>query len=134
AKPADWQLLSTDKTAPPFRDRFLAWAKTALAIGRTNTDETLRLEQSLTLGDKTYLTDDVTKPFVRASTFHIFAVDGLRMAILFGIFFYTFRWLRMPRVPLGLILIPLCWSYVALTGWSPSAVRAAVMLTIVIFG
>ena len=134
AKPADWQLLSTDKTAPPFRDRFLAWAKTALAIGRTNTDETLRLEQSLTLGDKTYLTDDVTEPFVRASTFHIFAVDGLRMAILFGIFFYTFRWLRMPRVPLGLILIPLCWSYVALTGWSPSAVRAAVMLTIVIFG
>src|SRR6185437_10596502 len=61
AKPADWQLLSTDKTAPPFRDRFLAWAKTALAIGRTNTDETLRLEQSLTLGDKTYLTDDVTE-------------------------------------------------------------------------
>ena len=97
-------------------------------------DISLRLEEAITLGDKTFLTDDVTEPFVRASTYHIFAVDGLRMAIIFGIFFTTFRALRMPRIASGLVLIPLIWFYVALTGWPASAIRAAVMLTIVIAG
>lgn len=131
---ADWQLFSTNNASPPLRDRFTKWAKTALALGYSPTNEIVRLEQALTLGDKTHFTDDVAEPFVRASTFHIFAVDGLRMAILFGIFFQAFRWLRLPRVASGLLLIPLCWSYVVLTGSAASAIRAAVMLTIVIGG
>jgi competence protein ComEC len=129
----DWQCIGS-QVSPPFRDRFTRWAKAALTIGRTNLDTPLRLEQALTLGDKTYLTDDITEPFMQAATFHIFAVDGLRMAILFGIFFRALRWLRVPRVISGLILIPLLWWYVDLTGWPASAIRAAVMLTIVIGG
>ena len=34
----------------------------------------------------------------------------------------------------GLVLIPLIWFYVALTGWPASAIRATVMLTVVIVG
>jgi competence protein ComEC len=71
---------------------------------------------------------------VRAATYHIFAVDGLRMAIIFGIFFGLFRALCLPRPICGLVLIPLIWFYVALTGWPASAIRASVMLTIVILG
>ncbi len=129
----DWQSIGV-KVSPPFRDRFAKWARAALAIGRTNEDTPLRLEQALALGDKTFLTEQVTEPFMQAATFHIFAVDGLRMAILFGIFFESLRWLRVPRTINGLILIPLLWFYVHLTGWPPSAIRAAVMLTIVIGG
>ena len=126
--PADWQLVDTNKIAPPVSDRFTKWAKAALAIGVTTNsrsaefiprdpagnqdtrnefrapitkkpdpDTSLRLEQAITLGDKTYLTDEVTEPFIRASTYHIFAVDGLRMAIIFGIFFTSFRAFRVPR-------------------------------------
>lgn len=182
---ADWQIPGQKKMSPPLSDRFLKWAKTALAIGVTHSnlvtssrsqesvrvfasphpnplprgeggalsrssvnaqslaqssagmiddDTSLRLEEAITLGDKTFLTDDITEPFIRASTYHIFAVDGLRMAIIFGIFFTTFRTLRMPRTISGLVLIPLIWFYVALTGWPASAIRAAVMLTIVIAG
>jgi hypothetical protein len=40
---------------------------------------------------------------------HIFAVDGLRMAITFGIFFCLFRALGLPRGVCGLMLIPLIW-------------------------
>src|SRR6185436_17386167 len=65
---------------------------------------------------------------------HIFAVDGLRMAIIFGICFGLFRAVGIPRSISGLILIPLIWFYVALTGWPASAIRATVMLTIVIIG
>jgi competence protein ComEC len=95
-------------------------------------DESLRLEWALTLGWKTALTPEVCEPFVQAATYHIFAVDGLRMAIVFGIFFGLFRALNVPRPISGLMLIPLIWFYVALTGWPASAIRATVMLTLVI--
>ena len=129
----DWRSIGINVSAP-FRDRFAKWAKAALAIGRPTMDTPLRLEQSLTLGDKTFLTEQVTEPFMQAATYHIFAVDGLRLAILFAIFFKTLRWLRVPRAICGAVLIPLLWFYVDLTGWPASAIRAAVMLTIVIVG
>ncbi len=131
---ADWKVIGGANLTPPLTDRFKQWAEAALALGHTREDESLHLQQALTLGDKTYLTDSVTEPFLQASTYHIFAVDGLRMAILSGIFFYLLRFLRVPRVPRGLTLIPIIWVYVGLTGWPASAIRAAVMLTIVIGG
>src|SRR6266516_2241396 len=85
----------------------------ALALGLP-VDESLRLEQALTLGDKTVLTEEVSEPFVRAATYHIFAVDGLRMGIIFGIFFALFRVLGLPRAWCGLVLIPVIWFYTAL--------------------
>jgi competence protein ComEC len=130
----DWQILAPEKFTPPLADRFRAWAGRALARGIPAEDESLRLERALTLGDKTVLTDDVSEPFVRAATYHIFAVDGLRMAIIFGIFFALFRALGLPRAWCGMMLIPLIWFYTALTGWPPSAIRATVMLTVIIVG
>ena len=115
-------------------DRFRDWARQALGRGLPVEDESLRLEWALTLGWKTALTEEVCEPFVRAATYHIFAVDGLRMAIIFGICFGLFRALRLPRAVCGLILVPLIWFYVALTGWPASAIRATVMLTLVIGG
>ncbi len=129
----DWQIL-TSPQKEPIADRFRAWARHALAMGLPAEDESMRLEWALTLGWKTALTDDVSEPFVQAATYHIFAVDGLRMAIVFGICFGLFRVLGVPRAICGLILVPLIWFYVALTGWPASAIRATVMLTIVIIG
>jgi competence protein ComEC len=129
----DWSVIASP-TKPPLTDRFREWARAALARGLPCEDESLRLEWVLTLGRKTGLTEEVSEPFTRAATYHIFAVDGLRMAIVFGIFFQLFRALRSPRSLAGIILIPLIWGYVALTGWPASAIRATVMLTVVILG
>jgi competence protein ComEC len=128
----DWQILASPRK--PLADCFRNWARHALAMGLPAEDESLRLEWALTLGWKTALTEEVSEPFVQAATYHIFAVDGLRMAIVFGICFGLFRALGIPRSISGLILIPLIWFYVALTGWPASAIRATVMLTIVIIG
>src|SRR5262249_27806329 len=116
----------------PMADRFRAWARCALARGLPSEDESLRLEWALTLGWKTALTEEGSERFIRAATYHIFAVDGLRMAIVFGIFFTMFRLLRIARPVAGFILLPLIWFYVALTGWPASAIRATVMLSLVI--
>jgi competence protein ComEC len=130
----DWRILSSP-ARPPMADRFRAWARRALALGLPRgEDESLRLEWALTLGDKAVLTEEVAEPFVRAATYHIFAVDGLRMAILFGIFLALLRVFGLSRAVCGLVLIPLIWSYVALTGWPASAIRATVMLSVVIIG
>jgi competence protein ComEC len=44
------------------------------------------------------------------------------------------RALQLSRAWSGLILLPLIWSYVGLTGWPASAVRAAIMMSVVIVG
>lgn len=133
ASEEDWQILGSPPR-PPLADRFRVWAQRALARGLPVEDESLRLEWALTLGWKAALTEAVSEPFVRAATYHIFAVDGLRMAIIFGIFFGVLRALGLPRSIVGLILVPIIWFYVALTGWPASAIRATVMLTVVIGG
>jgi competence protein ComEC len=129
----DWQVLSSPGH-PPLADRFRDWGRASLSRGLPREDESLRLEWALTLGWKPALTEEVSEPFIRAATYHIFAVDGLRMAIVFGIAFGLLRVLRFPRAVCGAVLIPLIWFYVALTGWPASAIRATVMLTIVITG
>ena len=129
----DWRAMSS-LSRPPLADRFREWAHQALAMGLPTEDESLRLEWALTLGWKTALTEEVSEPFVQAATYHIFAVDGLRMAIIFGIFFYLFRTLGLSRPMCGLVLLPLIWFYTALTGWPASAIRATVMLSVVIIG
>src|ERR1039457_4482410 len=133
ASEQDWRTVSP-LSVPPLADRFREWARRALALGLPVEDESLRLEWALALGWKTALTEEVSEPFVQAATYHIFAVDGLRMAIIFGIFFYLFRTLGLSRPMCGLVLLPLIWFYTALTGWPASAIRATVMLSVVIIG
>jgi hypothetical protein len=82
---------------PPLADRLRERVCRALARGVPVEDESLRLDWALMLGWKTALTEEISKPFVWGATRHIFSVDGLPMAIIFGIFFCLFRALRLPR-------------------------------------
>src|SRR5882724_10010353 len=119
---------------PPVTERFMAWGKTALARGLPVEDESLRLEWALTLGWKAGLTEKVSEPFIRAATYHIFAVDGLRIAIISGIFLSLFRVMGVRRATSGLLVIPLIWFYAAMTGFPASAIRATVIATVVFGG
>ncbi len=129
----EWEVIGSSKIAP-LADRFRTWARHVLARGLPAEDESLRLEWALTLGWKTALDEESSEPFIRAATYHIFAVDGLRMAIVFGILFGLLRAMSVPRAVGGLVLLPVIWFYVALTGWPASAIRATVMLTVIIVG
>jgi competence protein ComEC len=130
---SDWRILAS-QNRPPMADRFRAWARSALSRGLPEEDQTLKLEWALALGWKTALTEEASEPFIQAATYHIFAVDGLRMAIVFGIFFGLLRALGLPRFLVGVLLLPLVWFYVSLTGWPASAIRATVMLSVLVIG
>jgi ComEC/Rec2-related protein len=118
----------------PVSDRFNGWARRTLALGLPEEDEALRLMWTLALDWKAPLTESVEDPFMRAGTFHIFAVDGLRIGLLAAIGIGLLRALQMPRALCGLLVIPVIWFYAGLTGWPASAVRAAIMMSIVIGG
>jgi len=130
----DWQLRAPILVSPPLTDRFLNWSQQTLALGLPNEDGPLRLLWAMTLGWRTAFTGDIGEPFLRAGTMHMFAIDGLRIALLSGIIVTLLRVLRVSRAWCGAIAIPLIWFYTAATGWEASAVRASVMMTIVLGG
>src|SRR5665213_3710393 len=130
----DWKLLEPHRLKPPLTDRFLNWAKGTLALGLPAEDKPLRLLWAMTLGWRTAFTGDISEPFLRAGTMHMFAIDGLRIALLSGMIVTLLRVLRLSRAWCGIVAIPLIWFYTAATGWEPSAIRASVMMTVVLGG
>ncbi len=130
----DWQVISTG-VKRPLSDRFHDWAKKTLAIGLPQEDQALRLTWTLMLDWKAPMTEAVEEPFFLAGTYHIFAVDGLRIGLISGILILFFRVLQIPRAISGLCLvIPAIWFYAGLTGFPASAIRACVMMTVLIAG
>src|ERR1043166_6636416 len=130
-----WKLRDPDQPGPtPLTDGFVRWGRAALAKGLPVEDESLRLEWALTLGWKPALTEQVSEPFIQAATYHIFAVDGLRIMILSAIFVVLFRVLNLSRATAGALVIPVLWFYAWMTGFPASAIRATVMATIVMLG
>ncbi len=131
----DWRVVPGEATwMGRVGQRFNLWARAELARGLPEEDEPLRLLWTLALDWRAPLTPEVEAPFLRAGTYHIFAVDGLRIALLTGICLAVLRTLRLPRAWCGAVALPLLWGYTALTGWPASAARAGVMMTIVVLG
>jgi competence protein ComEC len=130
----DWKILEPQLDSPPLTDRFLRWSKQTLALGLPVEDEPLRLLWAMTLGWRTAFTGDIGEPFLRAGTMHLFAIDGLRIALISAMLVALLRVLRVSRAWCGLIAIPAIWFYTAATGWEPSAIRASVMMTVVLGG
>ena len=130
----DWHLRAPTISAPPLTDRFLNWSKGTLALGLPTEDEPLRLLWAMTLDWRTAFMGDISEPFLRAGTMHLFAIDGLRIALISGMLVALLRLLQISRAWCGLMAIPAIWFYTAATGWESSAVRASVMMTVVLGG
>ena len=130
----DWQPGAAPLAGPPLTDRFLNWSQRTLALGLPVEDEPLRLLWAMTLGWRTAFTGDISEPFLRAGTMHLFAIDGLRIALISGMLVALLRVLQVSRAWCGLVAIPLIWFYTAATGWESTAIRASVMMTIVLGG
>ncbi len=131
---ADWQAVNPGDTRLPLATRFIEWAQGTLGRGLPVEDESLRLLWAMTLGWRTALTDEVSEPFMRTGTMHIFAISGLHIALIAGILVTLLRVLQVPRAACGAVVIPLIWFYTLVTGWQASAIRSSLMMTIVIVG
>lgn len=90
--------------------------------------------KAMVLGSREDTPEHIEEQFRLAGAMHIFAVSGLHVGLFLAILWTLLRWLRVPRRYAIWILIPAGLFYAAVTGLRPSAIRAAVMATVVLLG
>lgn len=119
-----WALLIRQQAMDAFRENNLSGREFAVI-------------SALLLGYREYLDDDLRREFAGAGAMHILCVSGLHVGIIFMVLKYVFSFLC--RLPGGMFLrtlfiIMFIWLYAAITGFSPSVLRASVMFTFVATG
>ncbi|MFW5708013.1 MAG: ComEC/Rec2 family competence protein [Bacteroidota bacterium] len=92
---------------------------------------------ALLLGYREYLDEDLQREFTGAGAMHILCVSGLHVGIIFLALNIIFGFLK--RLPAGVfiktgVIIILIWFYAAITGFSPSVLRASTMFSFVAIG
>lgn len=95
--------------------------------------ESVALMQALTLGDKSGIDRELRSDYNRTGTAHMLAVSGLHVGIIFMVLSYLLGWIKL--FPRGLVIyccvvVCLLWGYAAITGFSPSVMRAVLMFTL----
>lgn len=129
----DWQQADRNQAAvKPLTVSFQEWAQPLLARGLPAPDQNVELIWSMVLGWKTGFTQEVAEPFMRTGTIHIFAISGLHVACIAWLFAQALRLLGLRRQVSAWVVIPLIWFYTVATGWQSSAVRSAIMSSVVI--
>ncbi|MDR3339057.1 MAG: ComEC/Rec2 family competence protein [Candidatus Symbiothrix sp.] len=88
---------------------------------------------AILFGSVTELDADTRQTFSATGSAHILSVSGLHFSIIYGMLFFIFSFLgnsRKGMMAKQLIIIPLMWLFVFLTGMGPSVIRAAIMLSL----
>jgi len=92
--------------------------------------------QALLLGEKSGLSKDSKDRFRKAGASHLLAVSGMHVGIVFWIIQLILNGvigLRRSSLIYGLIAISLIWIFALLSGFSPSVMRAGMLLSLFIF-
>lgn len=97
----------------------------------------LGVVSALTVGDKSYLNNDIQSIYINSGTIHILAVSGMHVALLFWLLqrlTFPLIYIRRGKIVQAVIVITVIWGYAIITGLSASVIRAAVMFTIWMVG
>ncbi len=89
--------------------------------------------QTMLLGDKSALDQDVRQLYQQNGIGHLLAISGLHITILCMAFYQLLLLLRFPRMAAVPITIAMLWSYGELTGFSISTNRAILMMVLYLF-
>ena len=88
--------------------------------------------RAMTAGDRSGITPELRAAYSRSGLSHLLAVSGLHTGIVFALVNLLLWWLPLLRrghLLRNLLAAACIWIYVAAAGFPPSAVRAAVMFT-----
>ncbi len=89
------------------------------------------LLSAMLLGTKEYLGEQTLRDFRRSGVSHLLALSGLHLSLLLGVFDRLLFALGAPKRLRIACMVPLCLGYVALSGFSYSMLRAAMMMLFV---
>ena len=96
------------------------------------TGDAAAVVRAMTAGDRSGLTPELRTAYSRSGLSHLLAVSGLHTGIVFALVNLLLWWLPLLRrghLLRNLLAAACIWIYVAAAGFPPSAVRAAVMFT-----
>ncbi|WP_295772979.1 ComEC/Rec2 family competence protein [uncultured Mucilaginibacter sp.] len=97
--------------------------------------EAAAIASTLLLGYKSDLSSETTQAYSKTGTIHILSVSGAHVAVLFSIIAFLlkpFRHHRYGKLLNASLSLTLLWGYTIITGLSPAACRAAVMLSMLL--
>ena len=94
---------------------------------------TFQLLAAICLGSRQQIPPDIKTLFQDTGTIHILAISGLHIGAIFLFFSFLLRLLKFNKST-HLLLIPLIWLVAGITGLSPSACRAATILSFITIG
>lgn len=92
---------------------------------------------ALTVGDKSFLDNEIKTAYINSGTMHILAVSGMHVALLFWLLQQVSRPLmvfRRGKVIRAVLVLVVIWVYALITGLTPSVVRASVMFSFWMLG
>lgn len=97
---------------------------------------TMALTEATLLNDRSLLDTQIWRAYSLTGIAHIIAISGMHVSLFFSILLVFLWWLKAPGIRWlkYLLALPLIWLYIALTNFPPSAVRAAIMFSIVFIG
>lgn len=106
-------------------------------LGRLDlTAEAGAVVRAMTAGDRSGITPGLREAYSRSGFSHLLAVSGLHTGIVFLLMNLATAWmplLRRGHLLRNLVAAAAVWLFVAAAGFPPSAVRAAVMCTLLQF-
>lgn len=120
-----------------FHDKISAIRGTLIqTLERFFSGSSLSVAKALLLGDKSDLSTETRNSFSNSGAMHVLAVSGLHVGIvMFLLLFVLERFSKyISRRAALIITVSFVWFYAAITGFSPSVVRAVLMFSILIIG
>jgi competence protein ComEC len=97
----------------------------------------IAVASTLILGYKADLSTELLQAYSKTGTIHILSVSGGHVAIIYLLLNIVFGFLGQynnGKIIKALVIILLIWGYTMLTGFSPPACRAAIMISLIIIG
>ena len=99
--------------------------------------EAFSICSALLVGYDDEIDGDVMQSFSHSGTLHVLSVSGMHTAVLYGVLIFLFslidKYDNYKKTKFVFVMLFL-WVFVLITGLSPSILRAALMLSLVLFG
>jgi len=96
-------------------------------------EDVAKIISAITIGEKSYLSKEEKEKHSLAGTSHIIAVSGLHVGIIAVILFYLTVFIKNEWIKIS-IIIAFVFLYVFATGLQASAIRAAIMASMLLIG
>ena len=104
-------------------------------LGSAMSGEEANLAVAMLTGDKDALSDETVAAFKKTGLSHTMAVSGLHMSIIvMGLYKFLMLFMRRVRWLPGIICSLVSIAYAGVTGFSMSAVRSCIMISVMLLG